>query len=249
MNSPQRQPQGQPEVQQCRQEQDAGHGAQVPAVPAVPAAPDGPDGPVGAAGAAGPECLPPGALHLRTQPDDIQWTNQWTNLHDADMAPADSLPETQLVQQGSAQQVVPDTEEEAVDPLLQPQEDPPQQQQQQEADPAAAGAGEQAEEADAAAAEAAGVESEEEEGSDSEEEAPDEDRQLAARFKHCKIRGAKSVADDVELYVQWESGERETVTAARLHSLAQDDCPGCWALGKLAHYYESKTRRAKKSGG
>lgn len=41
-------------------------------------------------GAAAGAALPPGALHLRTQPDEVQWTN----LHD--LEPAESLPETQV---------------------------------------------------------------------------------------------------------------------------------------------------------
>lgn len=43
-----------------------------------------------AAGAGAGAALPPGALHLRTQPDEVQWTN----LHE--LEPAESLPETQV---------------------------------------------------------------------------------------------------------------------------------------------------------
>ncbi|EFN59651.1 hypothetical protein CHLNCDRAFT_133132 [Chlorella variabilis] len=244
-----------------------------------------------AGAAAAPAAQAPAPLHqlLRTQADEVQWTNRYDEEGGDG---ADSLPDTQassrraagsrslapalgacgslvpnalVVQGGSGEEggeVVPDTEEEQQVVQAQPapaaqrgqdeaapQPDQAQQQQQaiqrQDAEPAAAAAGR-------GVAEVVDLAEEEEGEEEEEDDDPDSDHNLALRIKEGTIRGAKTTEEGVELWLQWADGERAVVPAARLHSLAQADCPGCWSLQKLIQFYESKTRggsRAKKARG
>lgn len=225
-------------------------------------------------GAAAGAALPPGALHLRTQPDEVQWTN----LHD--LEPAESLPETQVVNENRAPLVVPGTEEPAELPVQQPEqpaeqpmEQPAEQQEQQvraaaaaappETEPPAAGQGSADGEdmapspspsagapAAAAAAAPAAEASREGSGSDSdtEQQGVRAVMELAARFRDAVVRGAKATAEGVELYVQWADGTSGRVPTSTLHELAHEDCLGCCVLGKLALFYESKTKTRKRGG-
>ncbi|KAL4447661.1 hypothetical protein ABPG75_004880 [Micractinium tetrahymenae] len=216
-----------------------------------------------AAGPADEAGVPPGALHLRTQPDEVQWTN----LHD--LEPAESLPDTQVINGNGAPVVVPATEDEPAERQLEQTVQQPAEQRHQQAPAAPPAAAERAPAAaaqeaaggaarqpspgspspSAGAAAAAAVGSQEESGSDSDtEQGVQAVMELAARFRGAIIRGAKATAAGVELYVQWADGTSGRVPTSTLHELAHEDCLGCCVLGKLALFYESKTKSRKRGG-
>ncbi|KAI3429446.1 hypothetical protein D9Q98_005540 [Chlorella vulgaris] len=205
----------------------------------------------------------PELLHqvLRTQPDDVQWTNrgdvEGEKAEVSDGGSAESLPDTQLVLGGSGGAaddgviVVPDTEEEQEAVAAAAATQHAQQRQQKQVRRSGGAVPEQAGvEAARSGADGSGSgrgsEKEGGEGSDSEGGSDDDsvsDMSLAEHFKCGNIKGAKvtSGSKEVSLFVQLADGTKILVPTSRVLAMARKDCPGCQVLTKLTQFYESKS--------